>query len=628
MNNDKSDLPKDVENNIRFLQSKKIWHILSENPVVKSCNDAAANRNRLGNKGIPIFDELKSELGFFINNENKKQKVLVHCRGNQKLDRLKISGVLNSEYQRITNSKGIKGLINPFGKQFRNLLQIFDISTTKIFHPPYTMMTNAGDFKYALEFEVNSLVDSLKNIKVEDIIRVDNYTNYVRHKIGILTGNGPDSGILLWEKINESIKKELLSRLEHSFRGDLSYPEIVVSSVPDMGISMELDKRAQNTENTVVKSVINLCQNGITIMCIACNTTQYYKNKIEGICNLYNIKFVSIPEVINDYLRENQIREFDFLGISHVVDFEKLSAFKELDSKYTISKPNANAIKKIEKIAYTAKNDIDKARNYLIDLIKNYTRYNIIIVALTEISTILSKSKNLVNNKTIIDSLQLLAEHISLMYINGIFETLYVDKYKDFLYFELLKNDAAKKDAEQELRNILYEIDYEFIPPLSYRPSTTFLFKAKTKNYNKPESYLQNLLNQEIIVSRKKSNNQIIGFMSYIPNHSIKIRNKQDMACHYISTIGITKGERGHGITNQFYKMIEEIVNRQKTNNFIATRTWSTNKTHIKILTDLGYKKVLTQKNDRGNGIHTVYFAKEIRNKKAEDIFTSENENI
>jgi len=304
-----SNLPKEVESNIRYLKSQNVWHILSQNKKVVSCSDAAANRDRLGNTGIPIFDELKSELGFFINKEHKIQKVLVHCRGNQKLDRLKISGILNSEYQRITGTKEIKGLINPFGKQFRKLPQIFDISTTKDFYPPYTMMTNAGDFEYALEFEVNSLIEALKNtsgednVIVEDIIRVDNYNGYKRHKIGILTGNGPDSGILLWKKINESIKNELENRLNYSFRGDLSYPEIVVSSVPDMGISMELDNRLNATENTVIKSAINLCQNGVTLMCIACNTTQFFKEKVEEICNLYNVKFVSIPEVVNIYLK-------------------------------------------------------------------------------------------------------------------------------------------------------------------------------------------------------------------------------------------------------------------------------------------------------------------------------------
>ena len=611
--------PDEVTSNIRFLKSKNVWHILSKNPIVISCGEAAANRNRLGSKGIPIFDELKSELGFFINKENKEQMVLVHCRGNQKLDRLKISGILNSEYQRITSEKKIKGLINPFGKKFRNLLQIFDTSTTKDFYPPYTMMTNAGDFEYALEFEVNSLICALrntsgeKNIIVEDIIRVDNYNSYKRHKIGILTGNGPDSGILLWKKINDSIKKELEKRLKHSFRGDLSYPEIIVNSVPDMGISMELAERLNMTESAVIKSTINLCQNGVTLMCIACNTTQYFKEKVEEICSLYNVKFVSIPEVINNYLKENKINEFDFVGISHVVDFERLSAFKELNGKYTTSKPDTE---KIKEIAYTAKKNVERARNFLINLIKNNTQYNTIIVALTEISTILSEYPNLVRNKLVVDSLQLLADYIAIIYVEGIFDTLYVDKDKDSVVFELL-NEEEKEKVKNELWNILCEINYEFVPPLSIRKSTTTTFNnkysTKVVDTKKPKDYFETLLKQKIIVSRKKSNNQVIGFMSFIPNHTIAIKNK-NVFCHYISTIGVTKGERGNGITNQFYKMIEDIAKKQGANT-IATRTWNANTTHLKILHSIGYKSHIIE-NDRGVGIHTVYLVKQIINEK------------
>jgi aspartate/glutamate racemase len=612
-------LPKEVKDNINFLKTKNVWYILSENHKVIGCKEAAANRNRLGHKGIPIFDELKSELGFFVNKKNKKEKVLIHCRGNQNLDRLKISEILNSEYQRIPGFMEKKGLINPFGKQFRNLQQIFDISTTKHFHPPYTMMTNAGDFKYAIEFDVNSLIGSLKTASVKDVIRVDNCENYVRHKVGILTGNGPNSGISLWRKINEGVKQELSSRLQYAFRGDLSYPEIIIASVPDMGISMELDKRMNSTENVLVKSTIDLCKNGITIMCIACNTTQYYKKELERICNLYNVDFISIPDVINSYLKNNNIKRFDFIGISHVVDFKKLSAFRELNDMYTVSTLSYDAVNEINKLAYIVKDSDSKtipmqAINLLKNIIKYETKYDTVVVALTEISTILSEHKKLFPDKIIVDSLQLLADHIAKVYVNGIFDTLYVDK--DILVYELLEENTDKKEIEQELLNILYEIDYEFIPPLSYRNSTMFSFGANTTDHNKPEDYLKDVLNQAIILSRKKSDHQITGFMSYIPNYSIEIKNKKNIMCYYILTIAVTKWWRGHGITNQFYKIIEEIVKKQSTSNFVATRTWSTNRTHIKILTDLNYENVLTIENDRGNGIHTVYFAKEIIKEK------------
>jgi aspartate/glutamate racemase len=634
MDNNGTILPKEVKNNINFLRSKNVWYILSENTKVISCKDAAANRNRLGHKGIPIFDELKSELGFFINKENKKEKVLIHCRGNQKLDRLKISEILNSEYQRITGSQGKKGLINPYGNEFRSLRQIFDISTTKCFHPPYTMMTNAGDYRYALEFEVNSLIGSLKNVYIKDVIRVDNYKSYVRHKVGILTGNGPNSGILLWKKINECVKEELSSRLQYAFRGDLSYPEIIIASVPDMGISMELDKRLDSTENVIVKSAIDLCQNDITIMCIACNTTQYYKKQIENICNLYNVNFVSIPDVINGYLEKNNIKEFDFFGISHVVDFKRLSAFKELNDKYTIPVLSSEAVTEINNLAYIVKESDSKtipmqAINLLKNIIRQETEYDTVVVALTEISTILSEHRKSFSNKTIVDSLQLLADCIAKKYVDGIFDTLYVDKDKDLLIFELLKENTDKKWMEQELRNILYEIDYEFIPPLSYRNSTTFSFGVNTTDHNKPEDYLKNVLNQAMILSKKKSDHQIVGFMSYIPNYSIELKHKENIICHYITTLGVTKGWRGHGITNQFYKMIEDIVKGQTTSSFVATRTWSTNRTHIKILMDLDYENVLTIENDRGNGIHTVYFAKKIiRDENAGHISVRESDVI
>ena len=164
-----------------------------------------------------------------------------------------------------------------------------------------------------------------------------------------------------------------------------------------------------STENTVIKSTINLCQNGITLMCIACNTTQYYKNKVEEICNLYNVKFVFIPDVINSYLEENHINEFDLLGISHVFDFQKYSAFIDLNNKYTISKPTTDFLRKIELIAYYVKeNKIDRAANFLRDLLKKETMYNTVIVALTEISKILSIHTNLGQDKLVIDSLQLL----------------------------------------------------------------------------------------------------------------------------------------------------------------------------------------------------------------------------
>lgn len=178
------------------------------------------------------------------------------------------------------------------------------------------------------------------------------------------------------------------------------------------------------------------------------------------------------------------------------------------------------------------------------------------------------------------------------------------------ILYEFL-NSKSKLIAKNEIWKIMCEIDYEFIPPLSYRDSTTFKFTSKTIEENKPITYFNELMKQEIIVSKKKENGYITGFFSYIPNYHIN-HKQANLICHYVTTIGITKGERGNGITKRFYKLLEEKIRKTKSVTTIATRTWTTNKSHIRILLDLGYKQIILEKHDRGQGVHTIYFAKEI----------------
>lgn len=605
-------LPLEVISNINYLKSKKIWFIHSQNPKVISCGDAASKRDRLGNTGIPIFDELKSELGYFINKGKRKQLVLVHCRGNQRVDRLKISKFLNAEYQRENDKSQTKGLINPFGKKFRNLIQIFDTSITMKFHPPHTMMTNAGDFFHAFEFKPIELLEKLKNSVELGIIREDNYNNYKKHKIGILTGNGPDSGILLWKKINAEVKNELKKRLSHAFRGDLSFPEVVVESMPEMGISMDLEERLQDTEDIVLKSIIDLCKYGASLICIACNTTQFFDARIEKICSLYNANFISIPKILEDYLKRNKINEFDFIGISHVVDFKRFSAFKNIYNQFEVKITDDKSLSEINRLAFEAKKDPtnNATAQPLGNLIRNKTKTKNIVIALTEISTILDFHKKLVNDKNIIDTLQLLSQNLAQRYVNGIFNTLYLDEFKDRLNFEKLNKISA--DNKNQIWKILVEIDYEFIPPLSLRDSTTFSFDSSLKDTKIPKIYFDELIKQEIIICKDIATNDIVGFMSYKVNYKIVNDVGKELTTFYVTTVGVTKGARGNGIANQFYMYIESLLKNDPITKIISTRTWSTNKSHIRILESRGYELFFEKKDDRGAGIHTVYYAKNI----------------
>lgn len=309
---------EEVNELTEFLDYKSIWYNITYNHHAMSCCDAANKRFRLGHEGIPCFDELKSNFGYYLKNE-KKYYIILHCRGTQKIDYKKVNFLLNSEFTRLSKEelnnqfKLEYGLVNPFilAKRFPKIEQYFDHSVFKEFFPPYTMMTNAGHHNWGIEFDPNELQNSINNFIVEDITDSDE-TKFRKPVIGILTGNPPESGILLWKEVNENIRE----MMENSFLGDISLPKVVVESIPEIGFSMELKLREEQTKMSVLKSIENLCENGATLIIVACNTTQYFSNEIHKICNKHNAKFITIQDALIKFLKQKKINHFDFLGIT------------------------------------------------------------------------------------------------------------------------------------------------------------------------------------------------------------------------------------------------------------------------------------------------------------------------
>jgi len=401
----KMEVPDEVLNLKEKLKNEKIWFNISNNhndQEARGCWDAVNKRVRLGHSKIPIFCELKSNLGFIIKN-NKKTYLLIHCRGNQEIDYEKVNKIIGAKYQRIEDETELEdlgagfGLVNPFlGLDRPDILQIFDKSLIKQRFIPDTMMTNASHRKWGVEFKPDKLIKSLPNTLTEDVILEDTKFKIRKHKIGILTGNSPESGILLWEKINQRIRNNLGN---NNFLGDISFPEVIIESNPEMGLSMELDLRFEDVKEVVKKGITNLCERGATIVCIACNTTQYFCEMSKEICSNFEHGpiYVSIPEATYQYLDKNNIKEFDFLGIDYVSDFEKWSAFKNLNEDFKLYLPTEKNIKKINEIAFEVKKNVVSGRglNQLRDLINRSTETNTIILALTELSILFKSQKKI-----------------------------------------------------------------------------------------------------------------------------------------------------------------------------------------------------------------------------------------
>jgi len=427
-----TDLPDGVKKIIDFFTANNLWFNLSRNVKALGCKEAANKRNRLGHTGIPLEHELKSFFGKFINAAGNEQYVIFHCKAHQELDHDKIKRALRAmkEVNKLSNEE-LKnvfhlgyGLVNPFtlNPLFSDppILQVFDKSLSINIIPPYTMMTNAGDLTWAIEFKPKELLDAVKHYRIEDIVTYTSANNrsaeQKRPKIGILTGNNPESGIALWQKINHIIREK---RREH-FYGDISFPHVIVESIPDMGLSMELDLREKETWEAVNKGIISLCNQGATIVCIACNTTQYFTAKIHDITSQYQSRFISIPEVTFDYLVKNNIKEFAFLGIKYVTDLNgKWSAFKKL-REFKIETLPEESIAKIHELAFKVKQEgitgpgITKLR----DLLNRETQSKTVVIALTELSILLGTQKERSREgRTYIDTLELLAEAVADEYL-------------------------------------------------------------------------------------------------------------------------------------------------------------------------------------------------------------------
>ena len=423
-------LPEAVLATSAFLEQLNIWHLFSRNLEARSCKDAANKRNRIGHQGICVDDELKSILGVYTDTLGNSRLAVAHCRGTAQLDFGKIRHKLGIEghFQRLEETEMREldldyGLVNPFQWQqgFNHLpvIQIFDTQTQQDRSLPNTMMTNAGEFTWAVEFNCKELAEALpKNeVIIADIALEPNLIQPAVTPIGIITGNSPDSGIAFWQQINSAVQ----GRFGRYFNGDLTYPPVYVHSLPELGLSMELDAREQQVWKALEKTVRDLCQQGAKIITIACNTTPYFAPQIRAICAEFGAQFISIADAVKHYLVEHAITEVALVGISYVMDFDKFSAYRVLEDEAAVKRISAAGQQKIHDLAYQVKKEgaTHAGLQRLRDVIRQETDAQYVVIALTELSVLLgNQKKNTKSQRVLLDALSIYAQHIADCYLN------------------------------------------------------------------------------------------------------------------------------------------------------------------------------------------------------------------
>lgn len=170
----------------------------------------------------------------------------------------------------------------------------------------------------------------------------------------------------------------------------------------------------------------------------------------------------------------------------------------------------------------------------------------------------------------------------------------------NIIFEEKLKTD----NISAQILKILTSCSDEFVPPLASRKSTTQsnLTNSHENACDIPYDYFEALKKQHILIAEEDG--IVMGFMSFKENYITDIITKQYIPNIYISTVIADKNFRRQGVTKGLY---QSLLGKYK-DKTMFTRTWSTNFSHIKLLTSLGFAEFKRISNDRGNGIDTVYF--------------------
>ena len=463
------------------INSSGVWWQISRNhkdTMAKGCRDAARKRDRLGsgeNGGIPLWAELKSLIGVATDRtEDKRIFFAAHSRANTSFDNdliikalgLKVnfthiqtifSSDSDTESNEVADTKLSKqncyGKVNPFnidqifeellGKDISSelLYHIFDISLNLNGGSPDTIMSNLGNRKIAFEMHPKDLIKVVKTLSPKVIIshisnpcsiwlglkgepKRDYWVQFpppAGPKIGIITGNGPESGITLWGDIIKTLRSKFYKL------PDVLMPDIYVHSFPQMGLSMELIKREESVWGAMEKALIELLNVGCKIITLACNTTIYFEPRIIELCKKYDAKFVSIAEACMPIIkyelsRSDSGNRVGLLGIGPVINFnDSYSGYKKHFEAAGIKVSPCNG----DELAFRFKS-MGHKRTLVTDFKKlineQLPNEKVVVLALTEISMVYREYQKLNRNKKetdqiFIDPLIELSHFISYLYL-------------------------------------------------------------------------------------------------------------------------------------------------------------------------------------------------------------------
>jgi len=218
-------------------------------------------------------------------------------------------------------------------------------------------------------------------------------------RIGIISGSGPEAGIDLWKKILDANKKQR----GNQFHGDLEAPEVSVDSIPELGLSMDLEWNEKLVWSFLEATARDLAKR-TDLFCIACHTLHYFSNDIIKL--ELPSRFVSMVDSVTKYVRDNEISKLAILGARNVMELGKWSPYSALQDLVEIERPK-NRITQTNELTLRIKrlgSEASSVRNDLRTIISELESETVLL-ACTELSMV----KVEVPRKRLIDPTLLLA---------------------------------------------------------------------------------------------------------------------------------------------------------------------------------------------------------------------------
>ncbi len=150
----------------------------------------------------------------------------------------------------------------------------------------------------------------------------------------------------------------------------------------------------------------------------------------------------------------------------------------------------------------------------------------------------------------------------------------------------------------ERVKSLLVEYDKEFVPPLSVRAGGDVL------------RYCESLLKDRFILAVK--GDDVVGFLSFRHGYASELLERYSPS-NYVTMVIVERGYRRRGIATAMYSELLHNLPKKLRLPYVTVRTWSTNYASVKLLEKLGFRRVAVVEDERGRGIHTLYYGIELR---------------